>query len=136
MSTGAVDSFDARSLWESIGGDYEYFEEMVLMLVAARPALVDNVRTALAAGDEQAALRVVKALKNSLRALHADNASELAGVLELQIRAGATQTAQRSLHELERVMDSVERTFSQILAAFEDCDFEKIPPQPPQAYLV
>jgi len=74
--------FDSEALLDGVDGDMEFLEETIAMLDEDSVALLEQIRIAVAAGDDKALVRPAHALKGMLGNFCAPGAE--AAVLELE----------------------------------------------------
>lgn len=77
-----MDVFDPQSLLGNLGGDRDLAVEIVDVLRSSAPTILENVRTAAAAGDTEALRKSAHQLKGALASVGAHASSEAAARLE------------------------------------------------------
>ena len=97
-SSSVTDTLLAR-----VGGSHEVLQEIIALFLEDCPNLLDDIRSALAAGDAQAVYRAAHTLKGSVGNFEAHAAVEIAQRLEARAREGdiAAATAVFALLDLE-----------------------------------
>lgn len=89
---------------ERLGGDEELLREVAQLFLEEYPALVDEVRAAVAAGDADALQRAAHSLKGSVSNFGADAAYDAAFALEMTGRSREMSQARSRLVVLEEAM--------------------------------
>jgi HPt (histidine-containing phosphotransfer) domain-containing protein len=105
-----ADVLDMRvleELRESVGGDQEFFAELLDELLDDAPNQLANLRNAVAAGDAEAARRAAHTLKGNGRTFGAPELSTLAQELEASSADGDLDAVRSRLDELDRAWESV-----------------------------
>jgi HPt (histidine-containing phosphotransfer) domain-containing protein len=95
------DAFDEKALLEHIEDDIEFLEETVAMLDEDSPALLEEVRSAAAAGDAAALVKPAHALKSMVGNFCAGPAQAAARKVEIMGREGQLADADQAVQELE-----------------------------------
>src|SRR5262245_3435446 len=106
-SQPAVDPEALDRLLEMTGGDREFLAELIETYVEDGGAQLANLRTAVATGDAEAAVRPAHSLKSNSASMGAEALSELCRSLETDARAGTIDDGQGRVDaasaEFERV---------------------------------
>ena len=110
-------SFDRSSALDRVGGDEELLREVAGIYLAEYPPLLDNIRSAVGAGDGDALQRSAHTLKGSLATLGAEPAAHLAMSLESQGRQNHLESAGAVLLRLE---EELARVHQEIQALAEE----------------
>jgi len=106
--------FDRTIALERIGGDEELLKEIAGIFLAEYPALIQDIRIALAKSDPEALERSAHSLKGSVANFEARPAVEAALKLEAMGRAGKLDRAQAALTELEAILDALQPELVQL----------------------
>ena len=99
--------FDRTIALERIGGDEELLKEIAGIFLSEYPALIQDIRIALAKGDPEALERSAHSLKGSVANFEAKPAVEAALKLEAMGRARKLDRAKAALTELEAILDAL-----------------------------
>jgi HPt (histidine-containing phosphotransfer) domain-containing protein len=109
-----LDQPTLEALFESVGGDAEFFAELIDTYVADAPVQVDSLRAALEAGDVEALVRPAHTLKSSSASLGAMGLAEQCRQLEHAARGGSLDGAAGAVEavaaEVDRVAAALEQT--------------------------
>ena len=98
---------DWASALEAVGGDRELLAKVIGGFLGQHPALVAELRTALAAGDLPVARRVAHTIGGSLRSFDGARVVVLAAALEDRCREGAPAPVAAAWGELEPELEAV-----------------------------
>jgi HPt (histidine-containing phosphotransfer) domain-containing protein len=113
-----LDQVAFDDLFESIGGDAEFLAELIDSYLADAPVQIEELRTAIAADDAEAAVRPAHTLKSASASLAALGLAEHCRRLERSATAGsldgAAETVESISAEFERVADALERAKSRV----------------------
>jgi HPt (histidine-containing phosphotransfer) domain-containing protein len=90
---------------ERLDGDLELLGELVELFLADCPRLLDDIRTAIEAGDAEQLMRAAHTLKGSVSNFCAPLAAEAAQKLEAQGRSRDLSISRESFVRLESVME-------------------------------
>jgi HPt (histidine-containing phosphotransfer) domain-containing protein len=88
----AIDTNALDELRESVGGDQEFFAELVDDFLADAPTQLESLRQALSAGDEDQARRAAHTLKGLSRTFGAGELASLCQEVEAAAAAGDLDT--------------------------------------------
>ena len=103
--------FDEHALMDRIDGDTEFLEETIAMLDEDSPALLEDIRTAVASRDAEKLARAAHALKGMLANFCAEPAETAAREVETMGREGqladVESAAARAGQETERLRDAL-----------------------------
>jgi HPt (histidine-containing phosphotransfer) domain-containing protein len=91
----------------SLGGDQEFFAELVDELLEDAPRQLASLRASAAAGDADAARRAAHTLKGNGRTFGAPELSALAQELEAAAADGDLEAVSARLDDVERVWEDV-----------------------------
>ena len=111
------DAFDEEALMDRVDGDVEFLEETIALLDEDSPALLEQIRTAVASRDAANLVKAAHALKGMLANFCAELAETAARDLETMGRneqlgdaAAAVECVERSTHELKEALHEFLRT--------------------------
>ncbi len=97
-----MDVIDWAALKDNCAGDESLMDEIIQLFRQEGPALLDDVRAAVQAGEPVAVRKTAHRLKGALVSLAAPRASAAAKDLELQGHENDLARASATLAELER----------------------------------
>lgn len=92
---------------ERLGGDEELLREVAQLFLEEYPALVTQIRAAVAAEDPEALQRAAHSLKGSVSNFGADNAYHAAFTLELMGRNREMAQARSGMAALEEALEYI-----------------------------
>jgi len=92
---------DSEALLERVGGDVDFLQELAGIFREDCPKLLEEIRSAVAAGDAAALERAAHTLKGAIANFGADAAGQAAFHLERLGRAGELQPAREAVGALE-----------------------------------
>lgn len=110
-------SFDHQLALERIGGDEELLREIAVIFLEEYPAMVEQIRTAVAGNDGETVARAAHKLKGSLGAFSADTGVALARDLETQARQSQWLAIKRIVHDLENELEELHHALAAIVSA-------------------
>ena len=87
----AVDPAAMDRLLEMTGGDPAFVDELIDTFLEDGAAQIDELRTAVAAGDAESAVRPAHSLKSNSASMGADRLAALSRALEADARTGAIE---------------------------------------------
>ena len=94
-------------LRSSVGGDQEFFVELVGDFLADAPALLETLRAAASSGDADAARRAAHTLKGTSRTFGAAELAALCQAAEAEAGAGDLDSVRTRLDGIEVEWDRV-----------------------------
>ncbi len=103
-----VDSFpdskvlDPEAILERVGGDVAFLQELASLFAEDCPKLMQEIRSAIAAGDPHGLEHAAHTLKGSVSNFGAEPAREAAWCLEMLGRKGDLEPAPKACEVLER----------------------------------
>lgn len=100
--------FEPEEFEAQVAYDRELMVEIIDLFLAERPDQVNDMRTAMAAGDFQRLSRAAHTIKGSLGSMHAPQAKAHAQQLELAARNQEDQVCRFCLAALEQDLDVLE----------------------------
>ncbi|MCC6540213.1 MAG: Hpt domain-containing protein [Bryobacterales bacterium] len=104
--------FNREVALERVGGDEELLSEIVGIYLGEYPSVLEEIQTAVRAGDANGLYRSAHSLKGSLGALGAEAAQRRALDLEMSGRQSQLSHAPEMLADLERLLDELHRELS------------------------
>ncbi|MBI4026798.1 MAG: Hpt domain-containing protein [Verrucomicrobia bacterium] len=99
--------FDLKEALDGVGGDKEFFKEIVGEFLKACPEQLTAIRDSIARSDSKALERTAHALKGNVGPFYAKRAVEAALKLEVMGRGGDLAHAQEEYAILEKEIDRV-----------------------------
>ena len=90
--SGTLDMGRLDELRDSVGGDHEFFAELVDEFVADAPVQLEALRAALSSGDADSARRAAHTLKGTSRTFGAETLASLCQEVESAAAAGDLET--------------------------------------------
>jgi HPt (histidine-containing phosphotransfer) domain-containing protein len=116
--TEVLDEAAFDELFDSTGSDPEFLSELIDSYLADAPVQIEELRTAIAAGDAEAAVRPAHTLKSASASLAALGLAEHCRRLERSATAGSLDGAAEMVDsisaEFERVAEALERAKSRV----------------------
>jgi HPt (histidine-containing phosphotransfer) domain-containing protein len=97
ISTGCI---DRAAVLDRVGGDEDLLREISAIFVAEYPALIEEIRSAINAGDAKRLERAAHSLKGSVSNFGAPAATEVSYKLETMGRRRELATAPAAFDEL------------------------------------
>ncbi|HEU4685416.1 MAG TPA: response regulator [Nitrospira sp.] len=97
-------SFDPQAVLDNIGGDREFFTQLLTMFLDRSAGMVDRIAYSLEQGDAQALEQSAHLLKGTAVNLCARAVALLASQLEAMGRSGRWQDAHPVMHDLRRAV--------------------------------
>ena len=108
------DVIDADVLKDFAGGSAELVAELIDTFDRECPRLLEQMRSAAAAGDREDLVLAVHTIRSSLRLFGARAAGDIAEALERVGRAGELDEVSSRLHELELEVERVRGALARI----------------------
>jgi PAS domain S-box-containing protein len=102
--SGGVPGFDATEILDRVQGDAALLAELVALLQAEAPRLLEDIGLAIGRGDARAVERAAHRLRGSVSSFGAPEATEAAMTLETMARSGDLETAPASRDRLDRAV--------------------------------
>ena len=105
--------FDQDELLEEIDNDMDFLEELIDMLAADAPALIESIKQGMAGSDAEAVWQNAHALKSMVGNFAAHDAHALSFQIEQAGRA-------EQLDEVSDTLESLEGEIASLLSALTD----------------
>ncbi len=105
--------FNRELALDRVGGDEELLDEIVGLYLGEYPELLNQIQTAVRAGDAPSLYRSAHTLKGSLGALGAEAAQQRALDLEMSGRNGELNSASNMLSDLENLLRQLHTELAQ-----------------------
>lgn len=107
--------FDQDELLEEIDNDMEFLEELIDMLAADAPSLVDSIRQGMADSNAEAIWQNAHALKSMVGNFAAHNAHAMSFSIEQAGRAEEMDNIGETLESLEQEISSLLKALNELL---------------------
>jgi two-component system, sensor histidine kinase and response regulator len=99
--------FNRELALERVGGDVELLDEIVVLFLGEYPGLLEQIQSAINAGDAKELFRSAHTLKGSLSALGAEAAQKQAMELEMSGRHAELSDTSTMLADLEHLLQQL-----------------------------